>query len=67
MKGYDGNFILEKLNEHFNNENINLIGMNASSKFHIGVQKYIKRIDSYEFVLAWLKTLSSNLTNDDIK
>ena len=67
MKGYDCNFIIEKLNEHFQNQNINLIGRNASSIFHIGIQNYIKIIDSHEFITAGLKDLSTNLTPEDIK
>ena len=67
MKGYDGNFILEKLNEHFKDSNINLIGRNSSSIIHIGIENYIKIIDSHEFITASLKNLSSNLKPEDIK
>ena len=67
MKGYDGNFILEKLNEHFQDQNINLIRRSASSIFHIGIQTYIKIIDSHEFITANLKNLSINLKPEDIK
>ena len=67
MKGYDGNFIIQKLTEHFKNSYINLIGRNASSVFHIGIQNYVKIIDSYEFITAGLKNLSSNFKIEDIK
>ena len=67
MKGYDGNVIIQKLNEHFQNSNINLIGRNASSIFHIGIQNYIKIIDSHELITASLKNLSSNLKEEDFK
>ena len=66
MKGYDGNFIIEKLNEQFKDAKINLIGRNASSIFHIGIQSYIKIIDSHEFIMASLKNLSNNLKFEDI-
>ena len=66
LKGYDSHYIIEKLNDHFKDSNINLLGNNSSSIFHIGIQNYIKIIDSHEFIPASLKDLSYNLTNKDI-
>ena len=43
LKGYDIHYIIEKLNVHFKDTNINLIGHNSSSIFHIGIQNYIKK------------------------
>ena len=37
LKGYDSSFILSKINKHFSNKNINLIGRNTSNIFHMGV------------------------------
>ena len=61
LKGYDSNFILSKLNKHFKDHNINLIGRNASSVLHMGVDNFIKIIDSHEFIMSSLSTLSKNL------
>ena len=60
LRGYDIHYIIEKLNDHFKDSNINLLGNNSSSIFHVGIQNYIKIIDSYEFIPASLKDLSSN-------
>ena len=66
MKGYDVHYIIEKLNNHFKDCNINLHGNNSSSIFHVGIQNYIKIIDSHEIIPASLKDLSNNLKNEDI-
>ena len=66
MKGYDIHYIIKTINVHFKDSNINLIGHNASSIFHIGIQNYIKIIDFHEFITASLKDLSSNLKIEDI-
>ena len=66
FKGYDSNYIIEKLNDYFKDCNINLLGHNASSIFHIGIQNYIKIIDSHEFIPMSLKDLSKNLKDQDI-
>ena len=66
LKGYDIHYIIEKLNIHFKDSNINLLGHNSSSLFHIGIQNYIKIIDSHEFIPSSLKDLSNNLKLNDI-
>ena len=66
LKGYDVNYIIEKLNHYFKDSNINLLGNNASSIFHIGIQNYIKIIDSHEFIKLSLKDLSKNLKIENI-
>ena len=66
LKGYDVNYIIERLNNHFKDANINLLGHNAASIFHIGIQNYIKIIDTHEFIKGSLKTLSENLKDEDI-
>ena len=66
LKGYDVHYIIEKLNDHFKDSNINLLGHNASSIFHVGIQNYIKIIDSHEFIPMSLKDLSKNLKDEDI-
>ena len=66
LKGYDIHYIIEKLNDHFKDSNINLISNNSSSIFHVGIQNYIKIIDSHEFIPASLRDLSNNLKHEDI-
>ena len=66
LRGYDVHYILEKLNDHFKDSNINLLGHNASIIFHVGVQNYIKIIDSHEFIPMSLRDLSNNLKDKDI-
>ena len=66
MKGYDAHYMIEKLNDHFKDKQINLVGRNSSSIFHIGIQNYVKIIDSHEFITASLKSLSNNLKTEDI-
>ena len=66
LKGYDIHYIIEKLNDHFKDSNINLLGHNASSIFHVGIQNNIKIIDSHEFIPMSLKDLSRNLKDEDI-
>ena len=66
LKGYDIHYIIEKIYDHFNDSNINILGNNSSSIFHVGIQNYIKIIDSHEFIPASLTELSNNLKNEDI-
>ena len=67
LKGYDSNFILSRLAKHFEGKNIYLIGRNTSNIFHMGVDNFIKIIDSYEYVTSSLSSLSANLKLDYIK
>ena len=53
--------------KHFEGKNINLIGRNTSNIFHMGVDNFIKIIDSYEYITSSLSSLSRNLKMDDIK
>ena len=66
LKGYDIYYIIEQLNVHFKDSNINLLGNNSSSIFHVGIQNNIKIFDSHEFILSSLRELSNNLKNEDI-
>ena len=66
LKGYDIHYIISKLNDHFKDSNINLLGHNSSSIFHVGIQNNIKIIDSHEYIKGSLKTLSENLRDKDI-
>ena len=67
LKGYDFYFIIRKINDHFKNSNINLLGHNSSSIFNVTIQNYnIKIIDTHEFIKGSLKSLSENLKDRDI-
>ena len=66
LKGYDIFYIINKINDHFKDSNINLLGHNSSSIFHVGIKNYIKIIDTHEYIKGSLKSLSKNLKDEDI-
>ena len=67
LKGYDSNFILSRMSNQFEGQNINLIGRNTSNMFHMNVNNFVKIIDSYEYITSSLSSLSANLKMDNIK
>ena len=67
MKGYDCNFIISKITEQFQHNNINLIGRNTSNIFYMGVDNLVKIIDSHEYIMSSLSSLFTNLNENDIK
>ena len=66
LRGYDIHYIITKINDYFKDSNINLLGHNSSSIFHVGIQNNIKIIDSHEYIKGSLKSLSENLKYKDI-
>ena len=66
LKGYDIHYIINRINNYFKDYNINLLGHNSSSIFHIDIGYSIKFIDSYEYIKGSLKSLSQNLKDEDI-
>ena len=66
LKGYDIHYIINKINYHFKDSNINLLGHNSSSIFHIDIDSSIKIIDSHEYIKGSLMSLSENLKDEDI-
>ena len=66
LRGYDIHYIISKLNDYFQDSNINILGHNSSSIFHVGIQNNSKIIDSHEYIKGSLKTLSENLKDEDI-
>ena len=66
LKGYDIHYIINKINDYFKDSNINLLGTNSQSIFHIDIGFTIKIIDSHEYIKGSLKSLSENLKDEDI-
>ena len=66
LRGYDIHYIITKINNHFKDSNINILGHNSSSIFHVGIQNNIKIIDSHEYIKGSLRSLSENLKDKDI-